>query len=187
MVTRDTMELREDTIRAQYEAALGLVTGFDHAPRLAKPVEVAAVERSPGIGTRPRFRSTVPGMAAGSTARPGGVRLLDRIEGLGDGLVSPLQAAALGALRRGVAIALALGETFSAQSALAELKKAREGTDVSAIKTAVEKVATASQALGAALYQQQASAGGSEQPAGDQPGSDEDVVEGEIIDEDEQK
>jgi energy-coupling factor transporter ATP-binding protein EcfA2 len=124
MVTRDTMELREETIRAQYEAALGLVTGFDHAPRLAKPVEVAAVERSPGIGTRPRFRSTVPGMAARSTARPGGVRLLDRIEGLGDGLVSPLQAAALGALRRGVAIALALGETFSAQSALAELKKA---------------------------------------------------------------
>lgn len=123
MVTRDTMELREEAIRAQYEAALGLVTGFDHAPRLGKAVEAAAVERSPGIGARPRFRSTVPGMAARSTARPGGVRLLDRIEGLGDGLVSPLQAAALGALRRGVAIALALGETFAAQSALAELKK----------------------------------------------------------------
>ena len=48
---------------------------------------------------------------------------------------------------------------------LAELKKAAEGTDVAAIKTAVEKVATASQALGAALYQQQASARPTHPPA----------------------
>ena len=70
---------------------------------------------------------------------------------------------------------------------LAELKKALEGTDVAAIKTAVEKVTTASQALGAALYQQQASAP-SDAPTGDQPQSDdEDVVDAEIVDEDEQK
>jgi molecular chaperone DnaK len=70
---------------------------------------------------------------------------------------------------------------------LAELKKALEGTDIAAIKTAVEKVATASQALGAALYQQQASAP-SDQPGGEQPqAGDEDVVDAEIIDEDEQK
>ncbi|TXH40906.1 MAG: molecular chaperone DnaK, partial [Actinobacteria bacterium] len=69
---------------------------------------------------------------------------------------------------------------------LAELKKALEGTDVAAIKTAVEKVATASQALGAALYQQQASAP-TDQPGGDQPAGEEDVVDAEIIDEDEQK
>jgi len=119
MSTRDTMELKEETIRAQYEAALGLVLGFDHAPRLAKPLAEAAVERSPGVGARPRFRSTVPGMSARSTARPGGVRLAERIEGLGDGLVSPVQAACLGALRRALAIALAMGETFSAQSGLA--------------------------------------------------------------------
>ena len=67
------------------------------------------------------------------------------------------------------------------------MKKALEGTDVAAIKTAVEKVATASQALGAALYQQQASAP-SDAPTGDQPQSDdEDVVDAEIVDEDEQK
>jgi energy-coupling factor transporter ATP-binding protein EcfA2 len=125
MTTRDTMELKEETVRAQYEAALGMVLGFDHAPRLAKPL-VAAVtaERSPGIGARPTFRSTVPGMATRSTARPGGVRLAERVEGLGDGLVSPVQAAVLNALRRSLAIALAMGETFSAQSGLAELKKA---------------------------------------------------------------
>lgn len=124
MGTRDTMELREDSIRAQYEVALGLISGFDHAPRLARALEVPQAERSPGLGVRPRFRSTVPGMAARSTARPGGVRIAERVEGMGDGLISPLQAAALGALRRAVAVALALGETLAAQSGLAELKKA---------------------------------------------------------------
>jgi energy-coupling factor transporter ATP-binding protein EcfA2 len=125
MSARDTMELKEETIRAQYEAALGMVLGFDHAPRLAKPLVVAAVaERSPGVGARPTFRSTVPGMATRSTARPGGVRLAERVEGLADGLVTPVQAACLNALRRSLAIALAMGETFSAQSGLAELKKA---------------------------------------------------------------
>ena len=125
MSTRDTMELKEETIRAQYEAALGMVFGFDHAPRLAKPLVSAPVaERSPGVGTRPTFRSTVPGMATRTTARPGGVRLGERVEGLGDGLVSPVQAACLNALRRSLAIALAMGETFAAQSGLAELKKA---------------------------------------------------------------
>ena len=125
MTTRDTMELKEEVIRAQYEAALGMVLGFDHAPRLAKALVAAPVaERSPGVGVRPTFRSTVPGMVTRSTARPGGVRLGERVEALGDGLVTPVQAAVLNALRRSLAIALAMGETFSAQSGLAELKKA---------------------------------------------------------------
>jgi hypothetical protein len=63
-------------------------------------------------------------MTTRSTARPGGVRLAERVEGLSDGLVTPVQAAVLNALRRSLAIALAMGETFSAQSGLAELKKA---------------------------------------------------------------
>ncbi|MDQ2066892.1 ATP-binding protein [Xinfangfangia sp. CPCC 101601] len=125
MVARDMMELKEEAIRGQYEAALALISGFDHAPRLARPLEVVGgAERSPGLGARPRFRSTVPGMAARSTARPGGVRIAERVEGLSDGLLSPEQAAALNALRRALAIALAMGETFAAQSGLAELKRA---------------------------------------------------------------
>ncbi|MES2143181.1 MAG: ATP-binding protein, partial [Pseudomonadota bacterium] len=96
----------------------------DHAPRLGKAVEVPQAERSAGIGTRPRFRSTVPGMVTRSTTRPGGVRIADRVDAMGDGLMSPVQAAVLNALRRGVAIALAMGETLAAQSGLAELKKA---------------------------------------------------------------
>ncbi len=125
MTTRDTMELKEEAVKARYEAALALISGFDHAPRLAKAtMPERQEERSPGIGARPRFRSTIPGMAARPTVRPGAVRLYERIEGMGDGLLSPLQASALNALRRGLAIALALGEAFAAQSGLAEMKKA---------------------------------------------------------------
>ncbi|MDP2739748.1 MAG: ATP-binding protein [Pseudorhodobacter sp.] len=123
--TRDTMELREQTIRSHFTAALALLTGFDHAPRLAKAMTPDRVEeRSPGLGSRPRFRSTTPGLVTRPTTRPGGVRLIERIEGLGDGLVTPVQASVLGALRRALAIALAMAETFSEQTGLVELKKA---------------------------------------------------------------
>ncbi|MCU0284135.1 MAG: Hsp70 family protein, partial [Candidatus Nanopelagicales bacterium] len=75
---------------------------------------------------------------------------------------------------------------------LATLKKALEGTDIEAIKDASEKVATASQALGAAMYaqaQQSAPAGGAEGgPTGGASGAaDEDVIDAEIVDEGEQK
>ena len=77
----DAMELTEAEITAHYDAALALLEGFDHAPRLGKPVERAAAERSPGIGTRGRCGSTQPGLATrglaaiwprtpGSSARP---------------------------------------------------------------------------------------------------------------------
>lgn len=125
MTARDTMELTEAQVRAQYEAALALLAGFDHAPRLAKPLAAApAGERSPGTGARPRFRSTVPGMAARSTQRPGGVRLIERVEALGDGLTTPAQAAVLTALRRALAVALAMAGTFAQGTPLAELKTA---------------------------------------------------------------
>jgi energy-coupling factor transporter ATP-binding protein EcfA2 len=122
--TRDTMELREETIRAQYEAALALLSGFDHAPRLAKAMDAATPERSSGIGVRRAFRSTTPGLVTQSTTRAGGVRVIDRVQALGDGLVSPVQAAVLHGLRRGVAVALAMGATFSESAGLVELKKA---------------------------------------------------------------
>ncbi len=125
MSTRDTMELREEQVRAQYDAALALLSGFDHAPRLAKAITPDRVEeRSPGIGARPRFRSTTPGLVTRPTARPGGVRLVERIEGAGDGLISPLQASVLTILRRALSISLAMVETFSEQTGLTELKKA---------------------------------------------------------------
>ncbi len=73
---------------------------------------------------------------------------------------------------------------------LADLKKALEGEDVEAIKTAAEHVATTSQALGAALYAQSSAeapgaAGGPE--AGTATDGEDEVVDAEIIDESEQK
>ncbi len=125
---RDTMELREDSIRAQYPTALGLLQGFDHAPRLATPRDTtaAAPERSPGIPARAsRFRSTTPGLVTRPTTRPGGVRLLERLEAATeDGLATPAIATAGQSLRRALAIALAMGAAFSERTGLDELKKA---------------------------------------------------------------
>ncbi len=71
---------------------------------------------------------------------------------------------------------------------LADLKKALEGDDIDAIKDAAEKVATTSQALGAAMYAQSGAAAGSGSgDGGASTSSDDDVVDAEIIDEDETK
>jgi molecular chaperone DnaK len=70
------------------------------------------------------------------------------------------------------------------ESALAELKTTLEGNDVDAIKAATEKAATASQALGAAMYAQNAPSGAAEEP---EFVDDEAVVDAEIVDEDEDK
>ena len=121
--SKDQMELGEEAIRGQYAAALAMLTGFDHAPRLATAREVAAAEVSPGIGSRPRFRPTTPGLVTRPTARPGGVRLVERVEGSSD-LVSPLQASLLQGLRRALAIALAMGAQFADATGLKELKRA---------------------------------------------------------------
>ncbi|MBW6505208.1 MAG: ATP-binding protein [Rhodobacteraceae bacterium] len=123
---RDEMELKEEAIRAHYAAAGALLAGFDHAPRLARAVAVETVaERSPGIGARPRFRSTTPGLVTRSVARPEGVRLAARVLAVGgDDLPGPLRASVVQALRRALAIALAVGEEFATATGLAELKKA---------------------------------------------------------------
>ncbi len=70
---------------------------------------------------------------------------------------------------------------------LEELKKAIDENDGPGMRAATDKVATASQALGAAMYSE-AQAGGSEEgaeAAADM--SEEDVVDAEIVDEDESK
>ncbi len=124
---RNEMELKEEEMRAHYGAAASLLQGFDHAPRISKAqvVEVPA-ERSPGIGARPRFRSTTPGLVTRPMARPEGVRLIERVEGIGgdDPIVDPVEAVVLQALRRALSIALAVGEAFSGQTGLVELKRA---------------------------------------------------------------
>jgi molecular chaperone DnaK len=77
-------------------------------------------------------------------------------------------------------VAASRGDT---DTALAELKSALEGTDTDAIKAASEKLAAASQALGAAMYQADAAAGGAEGAAAGDANADDDIVEGEVVDE----
>ncbi len=125
-LTADTMELREEDIAKHYDAAVAMLDGLDHTPRIAKQGEVAQTEKSSGVGTRRRFRSTTPGLVTRSTARAEGVHLIDRI-GAADGddpLVSPLQATVMHSLRRALAIASALGENYAEATGLADLRRA---------------------------------------------------------------
>lgn len=135
-LTSDQMELREDDIRKHYPAAEAMLEGFDHAPRIAKAGEGTVPERSSGIGTRRRFRSTTPGLVTQRSTRPEGVRLIDRIEAAdgGDVLTSPQQAVAMHALRRALAIALAVAETYGEATPLADLKRANLAGDLAAAR-----------------------------------------------------
>ncbi|MGH8919554.1 MAG: molecular chaperone DnaK, partial [Actinomycetes bacterium] len=79
-------------------------------------------------------------------------------------------------------------------AALGEAQEALKGTDTAAIRAAMEKLATESQALGQALYSDAAATGGATAGAGDgaAPGGSsgagsssgaDDVVDAEIVDE----
>ena len=68
------------------------------------------------------------------------------------------------------------------ESAIADLKKALEGTDTEAIKTASEHAAQVSQKMGTAIYAQSQAASAQASDAGDEAGGqDDDVVEAEIV------
>ncbi|WP_299151533.1 ATP-binding protein [uncultured Tateyamaria sp.] len=124
--TSDQMELREAEIVAHYPVALALLQGFDHAPRIGKAEVAAAPERSSGIGTRRRFRTTTPGLVTRRSVPTGAVQLMATIEGADDddALISAVQATVLTALRRAVSIALAVAENYASVSRLGDLKRA---------------------------------------------------------------
>jgi molecular chaperone DnaK len=69
---------------------------------------------------------------------------------------------------------------------VAEAKTALGGTDISAIKSAMEKLGQESQALGQAIYEatQAAGAAAGEPGGGAAPGSADDVVDAEVVDDD---
>ena len=129
------MELKEDLIREKYSVAESLLDGFDHTPRLAKAKDAAPrKEKSSGIGTRRRFRSTTPGLVTQSTARTEGVHIIDRVEGSdeGDNLTSPLQANVLYALRRALATSMVVVDQYSDQTGLSQLLKDNLGGSLAA-------------------------------------------------------
>ena len=109
--TSDAMELREEDIKKHISVAGALLEGFDHAPRIGTPTGAdTPTEKSSGIGTRRRFRSTTPGLVTQRNLAKSGVQLMARIANADDGdmLISPVQATVMHALRRGVAIALSV-------------------------------------------------------------------------------
>ncbi len=122
----DQMELREGDVRKHYPAALALLDGFDHSPRIATSTANAPVERSTGIGTRRAFRSTTPGLVTQRVARTEGIQLLTRIAAVegGEGLTSPVQAAVMQALRRAIAIGMAVAKQYADRTGLTDLKRA---------------------------------------------------------------
>ncbi|KAA9153066.1 molecular chaperone DnaK [Amycolatopsis acidicola] len=81
------------------------------------------------------------------------------------------------------------------KTAIDEANEALKGTDTAKISEAIEKLNTASQELGTALYANAQQAGGAEGAAGANPGGEQsgdsakadDVVDAEIVDEDEKK
>jgi len=91
--SQNLMEISEDSILEKYPEAMEMLNGFDHAPRMGKAKEAPQKERSSGIGTRRRFRSTTPGLTTQSTAKPDGVNLMHRINDSDetDPLTSPVQ------------------------------------------------------------------------------------------------
>jgi len=72
-------------------------------------------------------------------------------------------------------------------AALGEAQEALKGTDTATIKAAMEKLATESQKMGSALYQQPGAEGATADPGQAQGGAStdqtDDVVDAEIVDE----
>jgi len=126
-MSNDLMEIKEELIREKYKAAESLLDGFDHTPRLAKPKAGAspAKEKSPGIGTRRRFRSTTPGLVTQSTARAEGVHIINRMQENDDSeiLMSPIQANVLHSLRRALATSMVVADQFADHTGLSQLLK----------------------------------------------------------------
>ncbi|MQY30998.1 molecular chaperone DnaK [Nocardia aurantia] len=76
------------------------------------------------------------------------------------------------------------------EAAIAEANEALKGDDISVIKTAVEKLATESQALGQAIYEASATAdagAGASSANGAGPAADDTVVDAEVVEEPEKK
>ena len=73
------------------------------------------------------------------------------------------------------------------EGAIAEAKSALEGTDITAIKSAMEKLGTESQALGQAIYEATQAEQASGEAGGSASQADDNVVDAEVVEDDEQE
>lgn len=158
----DLMQIKDSQIREKYAAANALLTGFDHTPRLAKKSAAASTpkERSAGIGTRRRFRSTTPGLVTQSSARPEGVHLADRVmDGDDDDpLTSPAQARVLHSLRRALATAMVMSDQYGDATGLSGmLQDNLQGKLPASKNIEFEKLLTASSLISLHVFANMAS------------------------------
>jgi len=73
------------------------------------------------------------------------------------------------------------------ESAIGEAKSALEGTDITAIKSAMEKLGVESQALGQAIYEATQAEQGAAGADGSASQADDNVVDAEVVEDDEQE
>jgi len=137
----DQMELKEELIREKYAAAEGFLDGIDHAPRLATQKSASksrTKEKSSGLGTRRRFRSTTPGLVTQNNTKADGVHLAERVMNTtpDDPLTSPVEASVLHGLRRALATALLVSDQYNDHTGLSELLKDNLGGKLPANRSA---------------------------------------------------
>ncbi|MCW4385610.1 molecular chaperone DnaK [Salinibacterium sp. SYSU T00001] len=82
---------------------------------------------------------------------------------------------------------LSEGVKTEVQGDIDALKTALAGDDDEAIKTALDKLNVSQQKIGEEIYSAAQAEGASEQPSADTSGSDEDIVDAEVVDDDEKK
>lgn len=123
---RQAMQLKEDDILSHYAAAYHSLTSLNHRPRFATPVSENPPSSTGGY-TRRRFRSTIPGMSPVSQASHSASQasVVDTIAGItpDDPLPSEVQSHVIRVLRRGLAVANTLVDTFGNQTQLNALKR----------------------------------------------------------------
>ena len=71
------------------------------------------------------------------------------------------------------------------EEAAKEVDEALKGSDIEAIKSAVEKLSTESQEMGKAIYEAQAAEGATAAEGAEAADADDNVVDAEVVDEDE--
>ena len=123
MSNKSLNEVKEDLIIGKYPMADSMVKSFGYAPKYGEQRTVQSTERSPGVGFSGRLRPTTPAMMGQRThVRSGNVALLNTIMGVGGSSIpTPIPASVAQAVRRSIAIALAVSDLFADKSGLSSL------------------------------------------------------------------
>lgn len=121
---QQAMQLKEEDIRGHYEAAFHTLSALSHRPQFASADDEPQTSR--GGFSRRRFRNTIPGMSpVTQTAASSQAGLAQTIASVtpDDPLPTEVQSHIIRVLRRGLAVANTLIDTFGDQTPLNSLKR----------------------------------------------------------------